>query len=74
MSRAARVRATRGYDHAATQSNLPAIFFVLFNRRGGFLPFAEAAALVRAVYPSAPFVQWGKHRLCVLDRHYAGTA
>ena len=20
------------------------------------------------------FVQWGKNRLCVLDRHYAGTA
>ena len=30
---------------------------------------------VRALYLYAPFfVQWGKNRLCVRDRHYAGTA
>ena len=35
----------------------------------------ETIGLVRAFHLSAPFfVQWGKNRLCVLDRHYAGTA
>ena len=30
---------------------------------------------VCALYHHAPFfVQWGENRLCVLDRHYAGTA
>ena len=34
-----------------------------------------AEAKVRAFYPSAPSLCNGvKYRLCVLDRHYAGTA
>ena len=34
---------------------------------------AKMAEMVRA--PHRPFiVQWGKNRLCVLERHYAGTA
>ena len=34
-----------------------------------------ADAMVRSLYLYAPFfVQWGEKQLCVLDRHYAGTA
>ena len=36
---------------------------------------AALVSLVREPYLSAPFfVQWGKNRLCVLGRHYAGVA
>ena len=36
---------------------------------------AMVGNMVRALYLYAPFfVQWAKNRLCVLDRHYAGTA